>query len=129
MIGDHLRTYLLTQSAITNITSNIYPIHLPSRPTYPAIVYEESDHYEEETFDGQEGFTDSDYIYHAWAQTYAEARTLSDAIRTTLKNFVGKANTIYIGHTILTAGPETVYEHETSAYRVSQTFTFTHKEG
>lgn len=129
MIGDHLRTHLLAQATITNITSNIYAVILPSRPTYPAITYRETDHYMEETLLEQTTFTDSDFIFDAWATTYAGAKTLSDAIRAVLKNLSGTVDTITINRTVLSAGPEPYYEESVEAYRISQTFTFTHNEG
>ena len=103
-------------------------MNLPNAPTYPAITIRGTEHFLEETFDEQTSLTDSDYIFDCWAETYSDAKTLSDALRGVLKNHKGNLDTIQIGRTVLTAGPVPIFEYDLNAYRVSQTFTFTHKQ-
>lgn len=129
MIGDDIRTYMLTQSAITDLTSVIQPVILDPRPGYPAIVYRDIEHDESETFGGQPGFTQSDIEYDAWGETYADAVSLAAAIRSTLKNLTGTVGTIYLQRSILVSGPVAIYEESVNCYRITQVFRFTHNEG
>lgn len=129
MISDHLNTYLNAQSSITSIVSTrIYPVILPQKPTYPAITYRDDDHDVDETFAGQSGPTDSIYSIDAWATTYAGTTTLGNAIRTALVNTAEAFGGINIHKCILITGPATFYEDAVEAYRQTQTFIISHNE-
>jgi len=129
MISASLNTFLRAQSSITTLASTrIYPIILPQKPTFPAVTYREESHDLIESFDGQNGLTQSFYMLDAWAKTYASVTALNDAIRTALKNHSGAMGSISVTRVTLVSGPISVYEDEVEAYRQTQVFSIWHKE-
>ena len=131
MISAAINTYLLTQSAVTNIVaSRIYPVILPQKPTYPAITYRDDEHSFDESFDGQNGLVESFYEIDAWSDTYVGAETLATAVRAALMNYTGTmGNVTSIMRVRITSGPFTVYENTVGAYRQTQVFSIWHSEG
>jgi len=130
MIDSAIFSYLSSVSGISALVAErIYPVHLPSRPSYPAITFNSDSHDLEKSFDGQSTFTRSNYSVHAWASTLAAAETLGGLIRTALKNYSGTAGTIIIDKVFIVAGPLSFFEDSVNAYRISQNFEFFHQEG
>lgn len=130
MIADNLYTYLAAQSAITSIVSTrIYPIILPQKPTYPAVTYSEDDSNYTESFVGQTDHVQSIFQLDAWATTYAGATTLGEAIRTSLQNTSGSFGGITIQRCTVLSGPISVYEDSVEAYRQTYIFSIWHNEG
>lgn len=130
MIGQYIYNYLTAQSAITSIVSTrVYPEILPPDPTYDAITFRAEAHDFDQTFSGNDGFTRSDYYLDAWSLSHDDAITLSNAIRTTLKNKTGNFDTISLHQIQAISGPITVYETSVDAWRSTQIFTFWHNEG
>jgi len=128
MIADSLYSFITAQSAITTITTRIYPVILPQEPTFPAITYREDSHSLDESFDGQTGLTQSFYLFDAWAATYSGVTSLGDVIRSSLKNHSGNMGSISVMKVTLETGPVTVYEDEVEAYRQTQVFSIWHNE-
>ena len=130
MIANNLYTYLAAQSGITNIVSTrIYPIILPQKPTYPAISYSDDDNNYTESFAGQTDHVQSIFQLNGWAKTYAGATTLGAAISTALKNASGSFGGITIQRCTVISGPITVYEDSIEAYRQTYIFSIWHNEG
>lgn len=130
MIADNLYTYMAAQSAITNIVSTrIYPLILPQKPTYPAVTYSEDDSNYTESFTGQTDHVQSIFQIDAWARTYAGATTLGEAIRTSLQNTTGSFGGITIQRCTVLSGPISVYEDSVEAYRQTYIFSIWHNEG
>lgn len=130
MIANNLYTYLIAQSVITNIVSTrIYPMILPQKPTYPAITYSDDDSNYTESFDGQTDHVQSTFQLDAWAKTYAGATTLGAAISTALKNTSGAFGGITIQRCTVLSGPIMAYEDSVEAYRQTYIFSIWHNEG
>lgn len=130
MIDGNLLTFMVAQTVITDITTaeRIWREKLPAKPDYPAITFK-GDHELDNTFDGNNGFTKSDYTIDAWATSQAGAVTLSNAIRSALKNVTGAFGGINIHQCFITSGPVTVFEESVNVYRQSQIFSIWHNEG
>ena len=130
MIADNLHAYLVAQSGITNIVSTrVYPLILPQKPTYPAITYSDDDNNYTESFAGQTDHVQSIFQLNGWATTYAGATTLGAAIITALKNVSGSFDTITVQRITVLSGPITVYEDSVEAYRQTLIFSIWHNEG
>lgn len=130
MIDEYLYTFLIAQSGITSIVSTrVYPVILPEKPTYPAITYRDDDHDIDESFDGNGILTRSDYFIDAWSTTHTGALTLAAAIKTALKNHSGSFGGINIQQLSIRTIPGMIYEDSVEAYRKTQLFTIWHDEG
>lgn len=130
MIESNLVTFLNAQAAITAlVSSRIYGEILPPNPTYPCVSYRTESHDLPNNFSGNTGFCRSDYLIDAWSDDLSAAITLSNALRTALKNHTGSFGGINVMQIHITAGPETVYEESIDAYRITQIFSIWHNEG
>ena len=130
MIANNLYTYLAAQAGITNLVSTrIYPLILPQKPTYPAISYSDEENNYTESFTGQTDHVESIFQINAWAKTYAGATTLGTAIAVALKNTTGSFGGVTIQRCTVVSGPLTVYEDTTETYRQTLIFSIWHNEG
>lgn len=85
-----LRTYLLADSTISNlIGTRMYPVVLPQSPTYPAVSYSTISAQRGHNMQAPDGLAAQRIQVDAWALTYAQARSLSDAIRNRIDSFRG----------------------------------------
>ncbi len=64
----------------------------------------------------------------AYAETYAAARSLAEAIRSALQRFSGTVASVEIQSVFMGSGPLDFYEEPVEAYRVSQDYLFWHRE-
>jgi len=130
MIANNLYTYLVAQAGITNLVSTrVYPVIMPQKPTFPAITYNDDDSNYTESFDGQTDHVQSIFQLDGWSKTYAEATTVGTAISTALKNTSGSFGGITIQRCTVLSGPVTVYEDSVEAYRQTYIFSIWHNEG
>jgi len=130
MIANNLYTYLVAQAGITNLVSTrVYPVIMPQKPTFPAITYNDDDSNYTESFDGQTDHVQSIFQLDGWSKTYAEATTVGAAISTALKNTSGSFGGITIQRCTVLSGPVTVYEDSVEAYRQTYIFSIWHNEG
>ena len=78
-IGILLHAGLAGDSGISSIVgARIYPLKLPQSPTYEAISYERISNTGQ---DGTSNRKESRWQINCWARTYAEAQTLSAAVK------------------------------------------------
>jgi len=131
MIDANLQAFLDADVALTAIVGDrIYPRNgMPSKPTYDLVTFEAESHDLPNKFSGNSGFTQSDYLVDAWSESYSSANTLSDAIRTALKNVTGSFGGINVMQVHITTGPIPTFEDSVKAYRVTQIFSIWHSEG
>lgn len=130
MIANNLYAYLVAQTVITDIVSTrVYPVILPQKPTYPAITYNDDDSNYTESFDGQTDHVQSVFQLDAWSKTYAGATTLGAAMSTALKNKSGSFGGITIQRCTILSGPIVAYEDSVEAYRQTYIFSIWHNEG
>jgi len=131
MIDANLYNFLDADVALTAIVGDrVYPRNaMPSDPTYELVTYEAESHNFANSFTGNSGFVRSDYLVDAWAKNTSDALTLSDAIRSALKNVTGSFGGINVMQVFVTSGPITVFEDSVEAYRITQIFSIWHSEG
>lgn len=88
MIETYLVSLLTGDSTISGlIGSRMYPSHLPATPTYPAIVYNRISGPRSYTTSGQSPLFPARFQIDAYAETYAGAKTLAEAIRDKLSGY------------------------------------------
>jgi len=131
MIDENLYNYLDADVSLTAIVGDrVYPRYgMPAAPTYGLITYEAESHNFSNTYGGNSGFVRSDYLVDAWSEDHADSLTLSDAIRTSLKNLTGSFGGINVMQIFITSGPITVFEDSVEAFRTTQIFSIWHNEG
>lgn len=130
MIDQYLYTYLAAQAGVIAIVSTrIYPLILPSDPTYPAITYRDDEHEPVDSFTGSDELTRSEYFVDAWATTPEGATALEAAIAAALKNITGSFGGISIQRSTISTRQGMVYEDAVEAYRKPVLFTIWHQEG
>jgi hypothetical protein len=79
-----LRTYLLTQTGVTNLVgSRIHPSRLPDNPTLPAVVYQRISTLHN-LASGNVPLTRARIQLDVWADSYAEAVTGAEALHAAL---------------------------------------------
>lgn len=80
-LEEALRTYLLTLSTVTAITTTIRPDELAEADTLPAILIELEEELDENDLDGHGGLIYATVIISAISNTKSQARALSEAIK------------------------------------------------
>lgn len=98
------------------ISDRVYPMFLPEKTVYPACVYDVEFDKEDETFDGQGSLQNINAQFHCFAKTHAESLTVSDAIKTALKNYSGTNAGVEI-HKVTIESELTVYEDDPELFR------------
>lgn len=97
-----LRTYLLAQSAISDVVSTrIYPVWLPQNVTYPCITISRVSESHGHNLDSASGYAISRYQIDCWATSYATAYTLADAVRGELSGFAGTMGSTTVDSVVL----------------------------
>lgn len=90
MIEDGLYTYLMAQTAITNlIGTRLYPDKLPQDPSLPALVYNNVGGSPVNQYNGPAALESTRFQIDAFAQTSRDARLLIDAVRVALESYRG----------------------------------------
>lgn len=87
-----LRSFLLADSTISSlIGSRFYPGELPQDATLPAIVYSTISGYRPQSQEGPSGIVRLRIQIDCWAETYAGAEALAEAVRLRLNGYRGSA--------------------------------------
>lgn len=97
-IESSLHTYLLSQSAITNIVgSSVWHDFIPQTVTTAAITWNlvSKDHYH--TVQGAAGWCVAQYEIVSWSRDFVECQSLGEAVRTSLQGFHGTWGSFDIG--------------------------------
>jgi hypothetical protein len=85
-----LVNHLTTDAAvIAKVGDRVYPQILPQAPVFPAITYNQVSGVRERDLCGPTGRTRPRITINAWAERYADARALADAIREALSDLSG----------------------------------------
>jgi hypothetical protein len=87
MMFSNLVTFL--EGLSTAAGSRIYPQNLPQKPAFPAITYNQVSGVRERDLCGPTGRTRPRITVNSWAERYADARTLADAVREGLSDLAG----------------------------------------
>ncbi len=92
IIGSELRTYLLTQTSITDIVSGrIHAIKLPKGAIFPAITYNVVSQVRTYSHSGDSSLTRPRIQYSCWAELIEDAKNLALALTDVLSGFKGTA--------------------------------------
>ncbi len=94
-IAESLGQFLLDNTAITAITSEIRPQVLPDDASYPALTYSMIDDERIRTLDGHSTLSTASFDIDCYAPQYAKARELADVVRAELDGYTGELG----GHT------------------------------
>jgi hypothetical protein len=109
MIRNSIRQYLLSKLAVTNIIgTRLYPVVLPQLESVPAIVYRRISGGHNHNIDKATGSAIPVFELDCWADTYAQAETLAEAVRGVMQGFDGT-----MGDTVVTA---CILDDETDDY-------------
>ena len=74
------------------VGTRIYPLVVPQSASMPAITYQQVGGVRDEVMTGPTGLIESRFQINCWAETYAETRVISNAVRKVLDGFgvIGK---------------------------------------
>lgn len=79
-IGTLVKSTLTGNSGVSALVSTrVYPLQLPQKPTYEAITYQRISNGPQ---NGSTAIRDSRWQISCWAETYAEAHVLAAAVKT-----------------------------------------------
>jgi hypothetical protein len=127
MIESGLRTILINDSTISAITTRCYPVMIPQSPVYPLILYTKISGMRDHALEGPSGMAHPRFQIEAWAETYDEAKGLSEAIRSALDGYTGTSDSTYIGSCLLDSERD-IYESEIDVFRILQDYIIWHNE-
>jgi hypothetical protein len=96
-IGKAIRTRLLSVSAVTDLVSTrIYPLTLPQGVTMPAVRYQRVSGNSDPHVTGTTGAATARLQFDIFANTYAGAEALRDAIREAIDQYTGTSSGVTI---------------------------------
>lgn len=123
MISETLYGILSSASAITSITTGIFPSVIPQKATYPALAYTRIASRFIDSFAGYVDLTQTEFQIDCYAATVAGAEALAAAVKSTLIDYATRPiNRIRIDNEL------TLFEPETELHRVLLQFTVWHVE-
>lgn len=89
MLSD-LRAHILDDSGVSSLVDErMYPVMLPQNVTYPALSYNQVSGVRIYDLCGPTGRVKPRISINSWATTYAEVRSLADAVRQAIEGFTG----------------------------------------
>jgi len=92
-----LCTKLNDTPAVTDIIGiNIYPNVLEPAAELPALVYQQISGARDHVMAGPSGLASPRFQLTCWAETYAKADELADAVRQTLDGYAGTVDSVVI---------------------------------
>ena len=109
-------------------SARIYPMLLPQNPTYPAVRYQQVDGVRESAMGADIGVVSATVQIDSYAETYAGARALAEAVRAALQRFSGTVASVQIDDVFVASGPNDFYEEQVKARRVQYDFQVWHRE-
>lgn len=127
-IESDLRTYLIADTTVAAlVATRMYPQFLPQSVTYPAISYSVVSRVSSRDLSGPSGRVRVRISVNCWAETYAEAKSLSEAVRQRLDGFKGNMGSSEAGSVKLDNSFDD-YEDAVKIHRVFQDFIISHTE-
>jgi hypothetical protein len=92
-----IRSILIDDSAVKNLVSTrVYPIVRREGSSLPAIVYQQITGARDHVMSGPSGFVSSRFQINCWADTYAGADELADAVRIAFDGYDGTKENVVI---------------------------------
>ena len=127
MIEAAIRSILINDATVKDITTRCYPVTIPQSPTYPLILYTKITGMRDHHLQGPNGRAHPRMQIESWAKTYTEAKTLADAIREALDGYSGTASSTKIGSCLIESERDD-YQNEIDVHRVIQDYFTWHEE-
>jgi hypothetical protein len=94
MIRSAIRTYLLTQTDLTNlISTRIYLTRIPDNGTYPCITFRRISSGRQHDLDGAAGYAESNFEFEVWSDDSEEVEDVCEELRQALQGFRGTMGT------------------------------------
>ena len=119
MIDSNLRTWLLSKSQITDITSNIYPLRLPqTKFADTSIVYNLIDGYAGLNVGSVAQISDATIQLDVYTPSYSGVRTLTNELITILNGYHGPLASLEASMIVVT-GVRNSYEEDLKLYRAT----------
>lgn len=115
-IDEAIRSILVNDATVKAITTRCYPLTIPPRPAYPLMLYMDVSGSVDNHLRSDSGMAHRRYQIEAWAESYAEVKTLATAMRSALNQYSGTVGTVVVGSIIVENEHET-YESEIKVYR------------
>tara|TARA_R110002153_G_scaffold264954_2_gene427152 strand:+ start:339 stop:722 length:384 start_codon:yes stop_codon:yes gene_type:complete len=117
MIDSNLRTWLLSKSQITGITSNVYPLRLPQNKfTETSIVYNLIDGFPGLNVGSVAQTSAATIQLDVYAPTYSGVRTLTTELITILNGYQGPLGALEASMIVVRSIRNT-YEEDLKLYR------------
>ena len=89
-IDEALFTHITSNAAVgALVTKRVYPVAMPQKPTYPAVVFTFVSGVALESIEGSSNLTTSRVQLDCWSTDYSQAKDLARAVRTALQGFRG----------------------------------------
>lgn len=127
-IESAIRQYLIAQPAVNNlIAGRLYPMVLPQPPTLPAATYQRVSRSAVRDLTGV-AYWVSRFQFSCWAERYADAKAVAQAIREALEDYVGTMGTFKILDST-TVNEIDLSQPDTGLYHVPVDVLVTHKGG
>jgi hypothetical protein len=126
MLSKAIYTILSTNAGVSAlIGTRIYPLKIPSNPTYPLITYQLISQPQVHTMDNKH-YSNSRMQVDAWATTFLSGQGLGDAIDSALNGYKGIVTSQENIHSCLQISREDYHEEGTEDYRVSFDYSIWH---
>ena len=126
-IEEAIHDILVADSSVKAITTRCYPSTLPENPTYHLILYAKVTGERINDLSGPSGMAHPRFQIEAWAETYAAAKSLANAIRVCLNGYRGTSGTVRIG-SFLIQSERDFFECEVQRHRIIMDFMIYHDE-
>jgi hypothetical protein len=92
-----LYSYLISKTAITAlVATRIYPLIAPEGAAYPFLIYQRISTQHEHNMAGSSGLATATVQLDAYSDTYAEAKSIGNAIRTALDGYRGSMGGTFV---------------------------------
>lgn len=92
-----IRSILVDDGTVAGLVGNrIYPLVRPDGTGSPAITYQQISGFRDHVMTGPSGFVESRFQLNCWADTYAEADALADAVRSAVDGYSGTKESVVI---------------------------------
>lgn len=117
--------------AIPGLPDRIYPVKAPQDSPFPCVVYERVSGARVHSHQGASGLASPRIEVRSWGKTYADAKSVSEAIRAGIDGFSGNVTVrgvVYDVNSILLADERDLYDEELKVFGVSVDYTIWHAE-
>ena len=124
VLVDRLTTYA---DLLSLISTRVYPMILPQKPTLPAVTYQRIDGPREHGMTEEQDMAHLRIQIDSWAETKADAKGVAAEIMNALERWTDTATSPVILDSFLD-NDESSYEPDTNIHRIRQDWIIWHRE-